>query len=1754
MFTLWISRLALLSLALTSVAFRHPSSPPLPNMDARPRATGVDTVERKAIMALREMAPEVMIELDPSTRSVTHVKAQNGFLAQADEAGRAVGEEALRATSKNDPHRATKAFLRQHRQLFRHGPEALDSAAIKRNFLNKKNRFRTVVWEQRVEEVPVFDGLFISHTTAQGDLVSVSSQFAFDTARAPQALAAKRPAKLKATHAVQRAAANLGLNLTSAEITVLQQETKGEQKHRLGGNALTGDTTAELTWLSFGKDELRLCWNVVLKVRSRGEYYRVLVDANTGDVLLRRCLTAYLTNSTFRVFTSDSPTPFSPGWPSPNTGQPGSADRSLISLAAINTNASPNSWIDASVNETRGNNVDAHLDRDDNDLADLPRPQGSPHHVFDFPLDFAQSPTLNGNASVVQLFYWCNFMHDKLYELGFTEAAGNFQANNFGRGGLGNDALQADAQDGGGFNNANMSTLSDGLAPRMQMYLFNGPNPDRDGTFDSEIVLHEYTHGLSTRLVGGGMGIFEAQTEGMGEGWSDFYALALLSEPGDNIDAPSAMAGYATYQFGGLSQNYYFGIRRYPYSTDLTKNPLTFRDISPAQAAAHAGVPISPVFGGGAADEVHNMGEVWCVALWDMRANLIRKHGWTNGNQLALQLVTDGMILSPANPNFLQGRDAIILADELNNGGANRVELWTAFAKRGMGASARSPDSSTTAGLQEGFDLPDDLNVFPHEGLTSSGPVGGPFLPADLDFSLRNTGTNSLTWTAVNPANWLDLSLSEGVLATGATASVRFSVNTQANQLPVGVYTSVVHFTNQSSGIAQSRVFTLRVGQPDYFTELFRDNLNLSHSVFTFTPDGSSSFYSVCREVATNFPTDPTGGTTLTMTDDSLQRIFLADGRKVSLYGTSSGSLELVSNGFLTFTGNDVDFSESVSDHFQLPRIAALFRDLYPPGGGTISWLQLSNRFVATYENVPEYVAENSNSFQIEWFFDGRIRITYLQIDARSGLAGLSRGAGLPAAFKQSDFDSYGSCSQPLMLASMAAVSEGAGTITNGGRVDLSHALATNFTVTLASTDTTEVTVPPSVVIVAGETNAFFDLMVLDDSDLDGTQTATITAEAPGFISELRAFTVNDNESATLGIELPSLLVEGSGVQTQGLVTISAPAAADVSISLHSSDALKLEVPAHVSMVAGQTSVLFAVTLPENALIDGSQTVAVTATVTNWNAATKLVTVMDNEMTNLTVSFAAPQLSESDGTLAGFGSVQIPGAVPLDLVVSLSSSSGELAVTAEIVIPAGQTAAPFSVTPVDDDVINVARLITITASATGFMPGTNTLALLDDESPAPPSTPFPAHLAASVIANSALAWNAGPDTTNEVYFGVNPAPGAAQLVGTTEGTNWTLPLLAPATTYYWRIISHRIGIAMSPVWSFTTRGLHHFVASSIAGTQYVGIPFPLTITAKDEFDSTVSNFTGVVQFSARDGSGEIFHADFDSGLNGFALDNDFGRSNGLWHLTTARGTEPGHSGPTSLYYGRNEGPDGNGDYDTARGSEGVATSPLINLSHVAPPITLTFQHLIQTELATNWDHATVEISTNEGATFSVLAARSLAFTNDSNGLWLREAIDLTSFTNASARLRFHFDSVDGAGNNFEGWFIDDITVTGSSVSIPMTPATSTTFTNGVWSGSVAVSIAANNVFIAVEDGTGHKAATSSFVATGAPRVTLTIVGENVVLTWPSVPGGRYRLESKTHFEEPWTSDGPEVLTPGVMGAVTNSAGSSGRFYQLRLLP
>ncbi|MEN8164608.1 MAG: M36 family metallopeptidase [Acidobacteriota bacterium] len=269
-----------------------------------------------------------------------------------------------------------------------------------------------------------------------------------------------------------------------------------------------------------------------------------------------------------------------------------------------------------------------------------------------------------------------------------------------GNGGAGSDSVIANAQASGNCN-ANFGTPSDGSNPTMNMYTCDIATPSRDGDFDNGVVAHEYGHGISNRLTGGASVSCLNNSEQMGEGWSDWFGLIMTIEPGDLGTDPR---GIGTWLLGQGPDG--LGVRTQRYSTDTAVYTHTYSDIG--------GMAIP-----------HGVGEVWASMLWEMTWALIEEHGfnpliddvWSaGGNNLASQLVMDGMKLQPCSPGFVDGRDAILLADQNLTGGANQCLIWAAFAKRGLGFGADQGSSSSTTDGTEAFDTPafcDFLNPTP---------------------------------------------------------------------------------------------------------------------------------------------------------------------------------------------------------------------------------------------------------------------------------------------------------------------------------------------------------------------------------------------------------------------------------------------------------------------------------------------------------------------------------------------------------------------------------------------------------------------------------------------------------------------------------------------------------------------------------------------------------------------------------------------------------------------------------------------------------------------------------------------------------------------------------------------------------------------------------------------------------------------------------------------------------------------------------
>jgi len=241
---------------------------------------------------------------------------------------------------------------------------------------------------------------------------------------------------------------------------------------------------------------------------------------------------------------------------------------------------------------------------------------------------------------------------------------------------------------------------SDGVAFKANLpftaMLVLPPPPVRDSDFDAGIILHEYGHGVSNRLTGGpsAAGCLEAtESGGMGEGWSDFLALAFLAQPGDTGPQARGMGTYVLFQpITGP------GSRSYPYSTDLGVNPLTYNNMPDTS------------------NEVHAIGEIWAATLWDLHWAYVDRYGFsadmyngTAGNNQAIRLVLDGMKFQPCNPSFVDGRNALLEADLANTGGRNQALIWQVFARRGLGFRAVSGNLENVYDGLADFSLPPTL-------------------------------------------------------------------------------------------------------------------------------------------------------------------------------------------------------------------------------------------------------------------------------------------------------------------------------------------------------------------------------------------------------------------------------------------------------------------------------------------------------------------------------------------------------------------------------------------------------------------------------------------------------------------------------------------------------------------------------------------------------------------------------------------------------------------------------------------------------------------------------------------------------------------------------------------------------------------------------------------------------------------------------------------------------------------------------------
>lgn len=410
----------------------------------------------------------------------------------------------------------------------------------------------------------------------------------------------------------------------------------------------------------FVKQDKSVVLTHVVEIQNEKDFtwYEAFVDAHTGELV---SVVDFVADATYRVL------PIQKEYPTEGFEDLADPQDSI---------SSPSGWHSdgtTTTTKTLGNNVNAYKSSTSTGQTSE---SSAGNYLYTF--DSTQAPTADVNikAATVNAFYIVNTLHDLYYRYGFTEAAYNFQTNNFGKGGKGNDLVQVSVQDSSGTNNANFATPADGSVGQMRMYVWTYTTPRRDGDLENDIITHEMTHGLTNRLTGGGTGRCLQTTEagGMGEGWSD--AMAEWTELKSANITDYALGEYV----------YLKNIRRYPYSTSAATNPLRYSSVA-------------------SNNEVHNIGEIWANMLHNVLAALVAAKGYsatartnpdgTEGNIVHLHLFIDALKLQPCNPTFVQARDAWIQADVNRYGGANKCLLWKAFASRGLGVGAASYKDST---------------------------------------------------------------------------------------------------------------------------------------------------------------------------------------------------------------------------------------------------------------------------------------------------------------------------------------------------------------------------------------------------------------------------------------------------------------------------------------------------------------------------------------------------------------------------------------------------------------------------------------------------------------------------------------------------------------------------------------------------------------------------------------------------------------------------------------------------------------------------------------------------------------------------------------------------------------------------------------------------------------------------------------------------------------------------------------------------
>ncbi|GAA0573607.1 hypothetical protein GCM10010172_67770 [Paractinoplanes ferrugineus] len=661
---------------------RTPDARTLLRLRSAPRPAGV-------VKLHDELGVQGVVDLDPQTGTARRVARLDGFLT---------------AASRKPAKEIVVAYLAAHPAAFGLSAAEIAALRLRKDYVDIDGTHH-LSFEQMVGDVPVFSNGVRADVTGDGRLIQVTGS---PVAALPASLGS---ARMTADQA--RSAAIKDAGSTAA--------VRPDDPAKLVAFATSGGT--------------RLAWQTL----STGPGYLHVIDAATGRVLYRQDL---LLNDN---------APQATVWQN-YPGAPLGGTQQRRSLAG---------WLAPGATSLNGDSAHVFLDVNDDDKAN-PGEEVAPNAPGDWRFPFkdftaqagppcaadkqcswdpatAYSWKDNARQNGAQLFYYVSSFHDHLEKapIGFTRSAGNYETADgdpIEVNGL-DGADTADGRpDGDHIDNANMLPTPDGVPGHMQMYLFH--YPDSDDPFvpgnsgdEADVVYHEYTHGMSNRLVvdaSGNSTLTGQQGYSMGEAWSDWYAFDHLAASGYQKDT-AAPGEVLVGRYVGNDQNL---IRTQPLDCPVGASAAACPGTAGAGSGGYTYGDYGKILGFA---EPHADGEIWSETLWDMRTAL--------GTKLAESLITRAMELSPANPSFLDMRNSILMADKVTRDGRDQARIWKVFAGRGMGWFAADLGGDDVTPIED-FSMPPlrDGSRTSLTGVVTDVDSGRPVAGATVGFAGHSSG------------------------------------------------------------------------------------------------------------------------------------------------------------------------------------------------------------------------------------------------------------------------------------------------------------------------------------------------------------------------------------------------------------------------------------------------------------------------------------------------------------------------------------------------------------------------------------------------------------------------------------------------------------------------------------------------------------------------------------------------------------------------------------------------------------------------------------------------------------------------------------------------------------------------------------------------------------------------------------------------------------------------------------------------------